>query len=50
MIRSGKYKLRKNLDTLEMELFDLSRDIGEKDNLAADARPRNPLTANGPAT
>ena len=35
VIRSGKYKLRKNLDTLEMELFDLSRDIGEKDNLAA---------------
>ena len=35
MIRSGKYKLRKNLDTLEMELFDLSRDIGEKDNLAS---------------
>ena len=33
-IRSGKYKLRKNLDTLEAELFDLSQDIGEKYDLS----------------
>ena len=34
-IRSGKYKLRKNLDTLEVELFDLSMDIGEKNDLSS---------------
>ena len=33
-ILSGKYKLRKNLDTLETELFDLSKDIGEKHDLS----------------
>ena len=36
VIRSGKYKLRKNLDSLEMELFDLDKDLGEKNNLALD--------------
>jgi len=36
VIRSGKYKLRKDLDSLEMELFDLSKDIGEKNDLAAE--------------
>jgi arylsulfatase A len=34
-IRSGKYKLRKNLDTLKTELFDLSVDIGEKNDLSS---------------
>ena len=36
VIRSGKYKLRKDLDSLEMELFDLDKDLGEKNNLALD--------------
>lgn len=35
-IRVGKYKLRKDLDTLELELFDLSQDIGEKNDLSAE--------------
>jgi arylsulfatase A-like enzyme len=30
VIRVGKFKLRKNLDTLEMELFDISEDINEE--------------------
>jgi arylsulfatase A len=34
-IQVGKYKLRKDLDTLEMELFDISQDIGEKKDLSA---------------
>ena len=34
VIRSGKYKLRKDLDTLEIELFDLGNDIGEKHDLS----------------
>jgi arylsulfatase A-like enzyme len=33
-IRVGNYKLRKDLDTLEIELFDLSEDIGEKYDLS----------------
>ena len=36
VIRSGKYKLRKDLDSLEIELFDLSKDLEEKNNLARD--------------
>jgi len=36
VIRSGKYKLRKDLDSLEIELFDLDKDLGEKNNLAAE--------------
>ena len=36
VIRSGKYKLRKDLDSLEIELFDLDKDLGEKNNLAPD--------------
>lgn len=36
VIRSGKYKLRKDLDSLEMELFNLDKDLGEKNNLALD--------------
>ena len=36
VIRSGKYKLRKDLDSLEIELFDLDKDLGENDNLALD--------------
>ena len=36
VIHSGKYKLRKDLDSLEIELFDLSEDLEEKQNLAAD--------------
>ena len=36
VIRSGKYKLRKDLDSLEIELFDLNKDLGENNNLAAD--------------
>ena len=36
VIRSGKYKLRKDLDSLEMELFDLSKDIEEKTDLATE--------------
>ena len=35
VIRSGKYKLRKDLDSLEIELFDISKDIGEETDLAA---------------
>jgi arylsulfatase A len=34
VIRVGNYKLCKNLDTLEMELFDLSEDISEKNDLS----------------
>jgi len=33
-IRLGDYKLLKNLDTQDLSLFDLSKDIGEKRNLA----------------
>ena len=36
VIRSGKYKLRKDLDSLEIELFDLDKDLGENENLALD--------------
>ena len=36
VIRSGKYKLCKDLDSLEIELFDLSEDLEEKNNLAPD--------------
>ena len=36
VIRSGKYKLRKDLDSLEMELFDLSKDLGENADLASE--------------
>ena len=36
VIRSGKYKLRKDLDSLEIQLFDLDKDLGENDNLALD--------------
>jgi len=36
VIRSGKYKLRKDLDSLEIELFDLDKDLRENDNLASD--------------
>ena len=36
VIRSGKYKLRKDLDSLEIQLFDLDKDLGENDNLASD--------------
>ena len=35
VIRSGKYKLRKDLDSLEMELFDISEDFEEETNLAS---------------
>ncbi len=34
-IQVGKYKLRKNLDTLEMKLFDISQDIGEQKDLSS---------------
>ena len=34
VIRVGKFKLHKNLDTLEMELFDISEDIGERHDLS----------------
>ena len=36
VIRSGKYKLRKDLDSLEIELFDINKDLEEKENLAED--------------
>ena len=35
VIRSGKYKLRKDLDSLEIELFDISEDFEEETNLAS---------------
>jgi arylsulfatase A len=35
VIRSGKYKLRKDLDSLEIELFDISKDFEEETNLAS---------------
>ena len=35
VIRSGKYKLRKDLDSLEIELYDIRKDIGEETDLAA---------------
>ena len=35
VIRVGNYKLRKDLDSLEFELYDLSKDIGEKNNIAS---------------
>jgi arylsulfatase A-like enzyme len=35
VIRSGKYKLRKDLDSLNIELFDIRKDIGEENDLAA---------------
>ena len=34
VIRVGDYKLRKNLDTLEFELFNVTDDLSEKKNLA----------------
>lgn len=34
VIRVGDYKLRKNLDTLEFELFNVADDLSEKKNLA----------------
>ena len=34
VIRSGNYKLRKDLDSLEIELFDIENDWEEKNNLA----------------
>jgi arylsulfatase A-like enzyme len=34
VIRVGDYKLRKNLDTLEYELYNLANDLSEKKNLA----------------
>ena len=34
VIRLGDYKLRKNLDTLEFELYKVSDDLSEKNNLA----------------
>ena len=34
MIRVGDFKLRKNLDTLEYELYNVANDLGEKTNLA----------------
>ena len=36
VIRSGKYKLRKDLDSLEIELFDINKDLEETENLAED--------------
>ena len=36
VIRSGKYKLRKDLDSLNIELFDISKDLSEENDLAAD--------------
>jgi len=35
VIRLGDYKLRKNLDTLDVELYKVSEDLSEKNNLAA---------------
>ena len=35
VIRVGDYKLRKNLDTLEFELYKVSEDLSEKNNLAS---------------
>lgn len=34
VIRLGNHKLRKDLDSLELQLFDLSEDIGEKHDLS----------------
>ena len=34
MIRAGDFKLRKNLDTLEYELYNVANDLSEKTNLA----------------
>jgi arylsulfatase A-like enzyme len=34
VIRLGDFKLRKNLDTLEFELYNMSNDLGESNNLA----------------
>ena len=36
VIRSGKYKMRKDLDSLNIELFDISKDLSEENDLAAD--------------
>jgi len=36
VIRSGKYKLRKDLDSLNIELFDISKDLSEENDLAAE--------------
>ena len=36
VIRSGNYKLRKDLDSLNTELFDISKDLSEENDLAAD--------------
>ena len=35
VIRVGDYKLRKNLDTLEYELYNVANDLSEKNDLAA---------------
>lgn len=34
VIRQGNFKLRKNLDSLDVELFDVSKDISEKHDLS----------------
>lgn len=34
VIRRGNFKLRKNLDTLDVKLFDVTKDISEKYNLS----------------
>ena len=36
VILSGKYKLRKDLDSLNIELFDISKDLSEENDLAAE--------------
>ena len=36
VIRSGNYKLRKDLDSLNTELFDISKDLSEENDLAAE--------------
>jgi arylsulfatase A-like enzyme len=36
VIRSGKYKMRKDLDSLNIELFDISKDLSEENDLAAE--------------
>ncbi|NCX92615.1 MAG: sulfatase 1 precursor, partial [Rhodobacteraceae bacterium] len=36
VIRSGKFKLRKDLDSLNIELFDISKDLSEENDLAAE--------------
>ena len=34
-VRAGNYKLIEHYDPVSIELYDLSKDIGERDNLAA---------------